>query len=295
MTEKSHGSVVICGLPASGKTTFLAALWYVVFDKRDPTALLSFETLTGLDHSHLNAIMRRWLEAKEQIHTETSSGKIVSMNLTDRTGRQVEMKFPDLSGESFQALWEDRECDPKLAELLRDCDGILMFVNADKIKGPVGVAETTKYAKKLDGDAATKAAAETEAWHPKLAPTAVKLVEMLQMFRCEALQTRATRLAVVLSAWDKVEEENVTPEQYLASELPLLDQYLRNGPDRWNVRVYGLSAQGGDYESEEVKDDPERDEKVAEIRAMDDASDRIRLFTPELARDLTEPISWLTT
>ncbi len=292
MTEKSQGAVVICGLPASGKTTFLAALWYEVFEKRDPNARLSFETLTGLDHSHLNAIMRRWLEAKEQIHTETASGKIVSMNLKDKVGGKVRMTFPDLSGESYQAIWEDRECDPKLAELLRGCDGILMFVNADKIKRPVGVAETTQYAENLESNAAAAGAAED--WHPKLAPTAVKLVEMLQMFRCEALQARATRLAVVLSAWDKVEEENVTPEQYLANELPLLDQYLRNGPDRWEVRVYGLSAQGGDYESEEVKDDEERNEKVAEIRALDDASERIRLFKPELSRDLTEPIAWLT-
>lgn len=292
MTENSLGSVVICGLPASGKTTFLAALWYVVFDKRDPNARLSFETLTGLDHSHLNAIMRRWLEAKEQIHTEVASGKIVSMNLKDHTGRKVRMTFPDLSGESFQEMWETRECDPTLAELLRGCDGILMFVNADKIKRPMGVAETTQYAEKLEAGAGE--AGSTEEWHPKLAPTAVKLVEMLQMFRCEALQALATRLAVVLSAWDKVEEENVTPEQYLASELPLLDQYLRNGPDRWDVRVYGLSAQGGDYESEEFKDDEERNEKVAEIRALDDASERIRLFKPELSRDLTEPIAWLT-
>jgi len=292
MTEKSQGSVVICGLPASGKTTFLAALWYVVFDKRDLNARLSFETLTGLDHSHLNAIMRRWLEAKEQIHTEVASGKIVSMNLKDGAGRKVQMTFPDLSGESFQEMWETRECDQKLAELLRGCDGILMFVNADKIKRPIGVAETTQYAEKLEDDEAKAVA--TEEWHPKLAPTAVKLVEMLQMFRCQALQARATRLAVVLSAWDKVEEENVTPEQYLASELPLLDQYLRNGSDRWDVRVYGLSAQGGDYESEKVKDDEERNEKVAEIRALDDASERIRLFTPEFSRDLTEPIAWLT-
>jgi hypothetical protein len=295
MTESPGGSVVICGLPASGKTTFLAALWYAVFDRRDPNTYLSFETLTGADHSHLNAIMRRWLEAKEQIHTEVASGKIVSMNLKDAAGGKVRMTFPDLSGESFQEIWENRECDPQLAELLRGCDGIMMFVNADKIKRPIGVAETTQQAVGLkDGAAPAGPPVKPKDWHPKDAPTAVKLVEMLQMFRCGALDTPATRLALILSAWDTVEPENVTPERYLASELPLLDQYLRNGPDRWNVRVYGLSAQGGSFESEEVKDDEERNEKVAVIRALDDASDRIKLMTPELSKDLTEPIAWLT-
>ncbi|WP_368508189.1 hypothetical protein [Bradyrhizobium lupini] len=157
MTEKSEGSVVICGLPASGKTTFLAALWFVVFDKRDLDARLKFDSLIGLDHSHLNEIMRRWLQAKEQIHTEVASGKIVSMNLKDGSGRRVRITFPDLSGESFQQMWEARECDPELAQLLRACDGILLFVHADKIKRPIGVAETTQYAAGLEGERPTRA------------------------------------------------------------------------------------------------------------------------------------------
>jgi hypothetical protein len=294
MTQTFQGSVVICGLPASGKTTFLAALWYVVFDKREPNALLKFDSLIGLDHSHLNAIMRRWLLAKEQIHTEVASGKIVSMNLRDRDDRKIRMTFPDLSGESFQEIWETRECDPKLAELLQDCNGILLFVHADKIKGPIGVAETTQQAMGLGGRA--PATSSPKEWHPKDAPTAVQLVEMLQMLRCGALQTPARRIAVVLSAWDKVEEDdpNITPNQYLARELPLLDQYLRHGVDDWDLRIYGLSAQGGDFERDGVSDDETRNDKVAEIRALDDASQRIRLMTPELSNDLTEPIAWLT-
>jgi hypothetical protein len=294
MTETSEGAVVICGLPASGKTTFLAALWYVVFDKRDPNARLKFDSLIGLDHSHLNEIMRRWLQAKEQIHTEIASGKIVSMNLKDGDDHKVRMTFPDLSGESFQEMWEARECDPNLAELLRECDGILLFIHADKIKRPIGVAETTQQAAGLGG--ATPATASPEEWHPKDAPTAVQLVEMLQMFRGGALQVPARRLAVVLSAWDKVEEDepNITPDQYLARELPLLDQYLQHGLDHWDVRVYGLSAQGGDFERNGVTDDAARNDRVAEIRALDDASERIRLMKPDLSNDLTEPIAWLT-
>jgi hypothetical protein len=119
---------------------------------------------------------------------------------------------------------------------------------------------------------------------------------MLQMLRCDAVQAPARKLAVVLSAWDKIEEEGqgIMPEQSLADELPLLDQYLRHGLDRWDVRVYGLSAQGGDFERDEETDDEDRNERVAEIRALEDASDRIRLMVPELSKDLTEPIAWLT-
>ena len=73
-----------------------------------------------------------------------------------------------------------------------------------------------------------------------------------------------------------------------------MGDYLQYGTDGWEVRVYGLSAQGGDFERDEETDDEDRNERVAEIRALEDASDRIRLMVPELSKDLTEPIAWLT-
>ena len=181
MTEKSRSSVVICGLPASRKDDFPRCAVVRRVRKRDASARLKFDSLIGGDYAHLNEIMRRWQHAKEQIHTEITSGKVVSMNLKDEAGRKIRMTFPDLSGESYQHLWETRECDPKLAELLREGDGILLFVHADKIKPPIGVAETTKQTAGLSGGAqstklavgqsgGTAGARPAKDWHPKDAP-----------------------------------------------------------------------------------------------------------------------------
>jgi Double-GTPase 1 len=241
---------------------------------------LKFDSLKDGDNTHLNALMRRWQQAKEQIHTETLSGKVVSMNLRDTAGRKVRMTFPDLSGESYQQMWESRECDPQLAEFLSNGQGILLFVHADRIKRPIGVAEATAQAAAF-GPLSEPTISET--WHPKDAPTAVQIVEMLQMLRCHALRAPARRVAIILSAWDKVEDEGLAPDAFLAQELPLLDQYLREGTDGWEFRIYGLSAQGGDYEREGEPSDPERQAKVAAIREIEDASSRIRLLSPELS------------
>jgi len=122
----------------------------------------------------------------------------------------------------------------------------------------------------------------SEKWHPKDAPTAVQVVEMLQMLRCNALRSPAKRLAIMLSAWDKVEEEGLDPEAFLARELPLLDQYLRQSDGGREFRVYGLSAQGGDYEPnlrEGEKIDPDLKAKVDASRRIDDALSRIRLLS----------------
>jgi len=293
MIDAIESSVVICGLPASGKTTYLAALWHVVIERTNPDAVLKFDTLKDGDHAHLQAIARRWRQAKVQIHTETSSGKIVSMKLKDAAGRKVRMTFPDLSGESYQQIWEARECAPELAKLLQEGNGILLFIHADKIKAPMGVAEISRHAAGLANNG-TPEESSFEEWHPKDAPTAVQLVEILQMLRSDALRAPARKLAVVFSAWDKVEEEEVSPEELMTRDLPLLDQYLRYGLGDWEVRIYGLSAQGGEYEEEGAAKDVDRDAKVAEIRAVSDAANRIRLLTPELSTDLTEPIAWLT-
>lgn len=295
MTDTRGHSIVICGLPGSGKTTFLAALWHVVFQREDPSAKLKFDSLKDGDYRHLNAITRRWQQAKEQIHTEMASGKLVSMNLKGDDGRKVRVTFPDLSGESYQQMWEVRECDVQLAQLLGSGDGVMLFVHANQVKRPIGVAEVVAHAEAFGG---TKPAPTvSEKWHPKDAPTAVQVVEMLQMLRCNALRAPARRLAIMLSAWDKVEDEGLDPEAFLARELPLLDQYLRQSDQRWDFRVYGLSAQGGDYEpvlreGEEI--DPDLKAKVDAIREIPEASTRIRLFSPLLSSDLTEPIAWLT-
>ncbi|WP_441255823.1 TRAFAC clade GTPase domain-containing protein [Tardiphaga sp. 285_C5_N1_2] len=295
MTDPKDHSIIICGLPASGKTTFLAALWHVVVQRVDSNAKLKFDSLKDGDHSHLNAITRRWQQAKEQIHTETASGKLVSMKLKDNNGGKVRMTFPDLSGESYQRMWEDRECDPQLAQFLSSGEGVLLFVHANGVKHPIGVAEVAAHAAALGGGPPEPTVSAK--WHPKDAPTAVQVVEMLQMLRCNALRSPARRIAIMLSAWDKVEEEGLDPEAFLARELPLLDQYLRQGEGNWEFRIYGLSAQGSDYEPnlrEGEMIDPDLKAKVDAIREIEEASARIRLFAPSPSTDLTEPLAWLT-
>ena len=54
------------------------------------------------------------------------------------------------------------------------------------------------------------------------------------------------------------------------------------------------ARKAGTSNHKDKTDDPVRDQRVAAIRSLDDASSRIRLMTPELSNDLTEPVAWLT-
>src|SRR3546814_12482170 len=144
-------------------------------------------------------------------------------------------------------MWEDREVDPELGETLWSGD-ILLFVHADDIRSPAWVVDDVALYRKLGLEVPENEIVE---WHPRISPTQVQLVELLQHLRRSPLDTGPRRIAVVLSAWDKASGEQLDPDAYLSRKLPLLDQYLRSGADGWTFSVFGISAPGGEYDSNE--------------------------------------------
>jgi hypothetical protein len=283
-------SVTICGFPESGKTTYLAALWHLLTARAGQTSL-RFESLRNGDSSHLNELAARWRDGMTQIRTETKSNQLVSMNLLDASGSPLRLTVPDLSGESYRVMFEDRDCSPAVAEILTRGEGMLFCVHADRIRPPHLVVNMVSQSNALGSPIP---AGQEVAWYPSLSPTQVQIVELLQILRLPPLAVPFQRVAIALSAWDKVAEENRSPQEFLAERLPLLDQYLHSSADGWVWRVYGISAQGADYEKENVTLSPSQLAKLQELRALDEPSMRIRVVSESSeSRDLTEPISWL--
>ena len=279
-------TVIIIGLPASGKTTYLAALWHVV-TACDIDTTLRFGDLRAGNSEHLNAIARRWRSAVIQDRTALAGNRLVSMNLLDPGGRVLRVTFPDVPGEVYRRMWEDRDCDAEVAKLLRT-GHVLLFVHADTIRAPSWTVDEVGLARAigLGGPEGRR-----EAWTPRLAPTQVEVVDLLQLLRMPPLDVGPRRLGIMLSAWDKVRDEDLAPGDYLEARLPLLGQYLRRGADGWDYRVYGVSAQGGEYDRAEGDSVREANE----LRKRDRPSTRIQLVGPvRQTHDLTEPLAWLT-
>lgn len=79
MDTSSDQLVLVIGLPKTGKTTFLAALWDVV-DTENVEGSLVLESVDG-DSEHLNTIRVLWANCKEMPRTLIGKGKTVSMKL----------------------------------------------------------------------------------------------------------------------------------------------------------------------------------------------------------------------
>jgi hypothetical protein len=285
-------SIVVIGLPGSGKTTFLAALWHLIFSRETPAPMrLKFGSLKQGNQKHLNAIAARWRNAQMQERTQVAGNQLVSINLLTTDGGEVNITFPDMAGEAYSQMWEDRECDKTVADTLME-GRVLLFVHADAINQPLWIHEVGEMAEMLGEP--LNSDEEPVPWHPKLAPTQVQLVGLLNLLSEPPLHVGPRRIVVMLSAWDKAKGEGLTPRDFLRAKLPLLSQYLDTNTQNWECHVYGVSAQGGDYD--DVKPDSPKTAAAAELRAINLPSDRIELVDDgATTNDLTQPIAWLLT
>lgn len=288
MAERQH-HIVTVGLPASGKTTFLAALWHLVCKSDVQNMRLKFAGLRKGNKAYLTEIADLWRDGRIQERTVLRGDRVVTIDLMDHSGTEVQLEFPDIAGETFRQMWEKRDCDPTVAEMLRD-GNVLLFIHPDTIKPIIRVVSVAAMATDCGiQDGNDKVAVP---WNPEFAPTQVQIVSLLSMLREPALDKShaSRRLAVMLSAWDTVQAQGLTPAQYLERELPLLHQYLRQAADGWKWRVYGVSAQGGPYDKADAKTRSE-----ATIAILDqEPSHRIQLVhNDRTSHDLTEPLEWL--
>jgi hypothetical protein len=283
MLEKA---VVAIGLPSSGKTTFLAALWHLIQARKIESKFILAALKAG-EGPHLKAISARWLQAKKQERTFHTKNRTVTIALKTSEGVQFDLSFPDIAGEAFAEIWESRQCDPSVVESLR-APGVLLFLHSTNINSPHWIYEEGKL-NKLMGSKRTPGA--PVAWEARFAPTQVQLVDLLRCLQESPLDVGPRRLAIVLSAWDLAESEKKTPADYLAMQMPLLHQYLQHGLSKsWAHQIYGISAQGAEYDG----DDKPPCDGAKLMREKNTPSERIKVLANDsVSHDLTEPLFWL--
>lgn len=289
MSAAAH--LLFMGLPGSGKTTFLAALWHVLDQRSSETRL----RLTGLsvDRTYLHQITADWQKCSQVQRTKLEHEQVVSLSLASGT-TEFELTVPDLSGEGFEQQLRDRKITVEHHENIQRATGLVLFVHA-RVKEGTRISYSRQLSAVLDGGPPRRAGTDAaggnaqkpaiEPWSIEKLPTQVALVELLQ-FALESV-SRRVRVAVVISAWDLVEKASFTgtPHEYLKRELPLLWQFLDSNDDRLEHTVFGVSAQGGDITVAEQKH---------ELLGLDDALKRVKvLHGSDAGRDITRPIAWL--
>lgn len=303
---------VIMGLPASGKTTFLAALWHLV-EADETECRLTLGRYEG-DLTYLNQIAEAWRTFKPVPRTSQVNDANVTIELVDRaTGTRASAFFPDLAGETFDAQVEERRCRPELVKGVEEDDGILFFISADLKGNGLSIVEFNAMMPAADDDGAQEIAVATAGpvpvvseaarmatggdagsrevgdfakpeWEPKMVSAQVRVVQILSDLLRAPFEPRRRRLAVLVSAWDVAAGMGLSPREWLAAQMPLVDQFLRTNTLWFNHEVYGVSAQGVSLEDGAAVD------RAAQLIP----SRRILIVGPASeGHDLTTPLVWL--
>ena len=276
-------NLLFVGLPQSGKTTYLAALWHVLEDQSSP-AKLKRKHNSG-DRTYLNLIAEAWRACTPVPRTTLQADDTtVALHLEGDGFGEFTLTVPDLGGEAFEQQLEHRKMSAAHATLFREANGVLLFVHPDVKKG-TQISEQDQIAASIGG--ATEApsrsnghAAVPVPWKVEMLPTQAKLVELLQ-FLLEMVDQRL-RVAVVVSAWDLVAEVGQTPREYVSGRMPLLRQFLDANDDVFDHAVFGISAQGG-----AIPDDKSK------LLGLDSLKRITVCHENENDHDITKPLAWL--
>ena len=286
MTDFYHS---IIGLPESGKTTFLAALWHII-DAGEVSTELVLDKLVG-NHRYLNEIVDIWRKCIKVPRTSGLDETSVSIHMHHpATKQRIALNFPDLSGESFELQFSARNCTTEYVDSYEGDGGILLFINANRAQDGINILDLAPV---FEGTDDVEITANVKKWSPDLVSQQVRLVELLQFLQRPPFTCRRRRLVVAISAWDVIELPSLKPENWLERECPLLYQYLVANPDSFEFRVYGISAQGGDLPKDD--DDTEEKQKNREELLRKPPSERVVCIGPDTnPHDLTAPICWLS-
>jgi hypothetical protein len=249
----NDGSIFIAGLPSAGKSTFLAALWHLIRSGEISTAL-TYDGIQGIDVEYLNAIRAKWLEHKPIGRTKPSQEKLARINLARADGRKFSLSLPDFAGEGFRRMWlpPTRRATEAIGESARRAEGHLLLINVDKIVYPLTVDE---YRLQLEGTGEEPGAVIP--FDAEKSPTAAIVADILTSLENSPISVRPRRLAIALTAWDAVADEEKTPAEMLLERLPLVHQMLVSRSGEIECKVFGVSAQGLSYDNIDVTSQPD--------------------------------------
>jgi hypothetical protein len=244
-------SCFIMGLPDAGKTSFLAALWYSLDSKANN--VLKIKRYDD-NHTYLSTISKAWADGIPVSRTKRDFEEHEIRLLLAHGDDAFEITFPDLSGETFQHQYEDREIGNSLMEYIQNSSSMLLFINPEKIIEPTLISTIPQHIL-IEPEHDMPIQQYKERVPREDDSTQAQLVELLQ-FVMYIRNNAPIRLGIIVSAWDFVEISmgDKSPKDVIKAILPLLWQYVTSNKHLFTTEYFGVSAQGGTLEDSKIRD-----------------------------------------
>lgn len=230
-------TIALLGLPRTGKSTYLGALWLLV---QDPTFPDVWEKDVTGDRSHIQRLADLVGAGEEIPRTNVDSDQRMSLELGFQGRGSVRLDIPDLSGEAVRQVVEERVWHRALGETVVRSDALMIFLNPSQIAYPMPVVRIGS-----SGKGEPEQGGEEPRFVPEKACTSAKLVDFLENVADLRSDSWPLPVAVVVSAWDAV-MAGLTPSQWLEKRVLGVASYLSANKDVVTASIFGVSAQGGE-------------------------------------------------
>lgn len=233
--------LLLLGGPNSGKTHYAGQL-YGRLRRRPGRLVLRKQDGTPTDLGPLEEVLESLENGRAAHHTATKTWAEVQLPLADRSGRSLELTWPDYGGEQLREIEKQRVVSEAWRARLSQADGwvILLRLQAEKTYPDALAQLTTLAGRAMANEARTKQGG----WDAN-----ARWVELLQILLHVAghgtVQRRSRpRLAILLSCYDELEAGTRPPAHVLADRLPLLAAFVGSSWSSESVSIWGLSALG---------------------------------------------------
>ena len=247
---KARDSIVMIGAPDSGKTNYLGRLWGAL--KAENASLRA--TQQPDDIRYVFDALTHLLQGTFAPRTDTNvdiDGRHCSIQVAwEREGEteHAELLVPDVSGELWADAVQTNELQETWLTSVRQSIGALLFVRVD----------SDQHIPSLDWVTARERLEVGGEEAESQIPTDVQLCEFLrflELFLGKDADVRKPRVAVLVAAWDIVDEGRAQqgPKAYLRREFPLFAYRLAD-ISMVEVEVFGVSVVGGDFRDEAFKE-----------------------------------------
>lgn len=269
----NNKTILMAGLPAVGKSTYITALWAVEKDGKSGHLL----TCDGLpsESSYIDGMRDNWMVMKEVRRTSFAEPMQIDLPMKSKTsGQKLTLSLPDFKGELFQRI-----IDNTVSNYVKDwcykSDGILLMLylgnNSPELLQEE-VSESTEPKIELE-----KVVMSSNDISPAIQN--VLLLKYLYGIMADC------PIAICFSSWDKVDNpEDKSVEEWVKDNHPCIYNFVEEHFSAYCF--YGISGQGVDYNDL----DEEGGDKLA---IMTTEKKRAFIYTDKVSYDITEPLYFL--
>lgn len=225
--------ILLIGKPHSGKTTFIGQLCARV--DANNSALKLYKAI----ENRMPIIeATRALANGEEVKT-TPTDKSTVINLPLQAGEvKIDLDCPDYGGEQVNHIIENREVDSKWVDSIKQSESWILFIKPSDLTTSYDLSNKT-----IKPEVLENGNGNSEEYSISDQSSFIELLQILLHTKGQDshFKNSTTKLTVVLTCWDEI-ENTTTPKEELKKILPLLLNFIETNWIESKVNILGLSS-----------------------------------------------------